>query len=206
MLYCSCQHEVISVDHFTPERHKKVHWGKTQQKYYYIWKAFWFDSYFVQLQDQTDKPWIVITKLFLVFVCVKDTASLGSQKGGLIKQGWLHKGNMNSAISVTMRVRLFIPQEMLCLCTCLFFMSHLYSSCFPCSHSKEGISTWHSWAMGRIISTSTRMRRSTKSPKEPSSWTPVWEWCRCADNAVMITTQTSLYLVQKLSRYWFSLQ
>uniref|UniRef100_A0A8C1ZWM5 Dedicator of cytokinesis 9 n=1 Tax=Cyprinus carpio TaxID=7962 RepID=A0A8C1ZWM5_CYPCA len=49
------------------------------------------------------KPWIVITKLFLVFVCVKDTASLGSQKGGLIKQGWLHKGNMNSAISVTMR-------------------------------------------------------------------------------------------------------
>uniref|UniRef100_A0A8C1NIX6 Dedicator of cytokinesis 9 n=1 Tax=Cyprinus carpio TaxID=7962 RepID=A0A8C1NIX6_CYPCA len=48
-------------------------------------------------------PWTVITKLFLVFVCVKDTASLGSQKGGLIKQGWLHKGNMNSAISVTMR-------------------------------------------------------------------------------------------------------
>ncbi|KTG38073.1 hypothetical protein cypCar_00002749, partial [Cyprinus carpio] len=33
----------------------------------------------------------------------EDTASLGSQKGGLIKQGWLHKGNMNSAISVTMR-------------------------------------------------------------------------------------------------------
>lgn len=65
-----------------------------------------------------------------VCVCVKDTASLGSQKGGLIKQGWLHKGNMNSAISVTMRVRLFIPQEMLCLCTCLFFMSHLHSSSF----------------------------------------------------------------------------
>ncbi|XP_073768449.1 dedicator of cytokinesis protein 9 isoform X8 [Danio rerio] len=33
----------------------------------------------------------------------EDTASLGSQKGGLIKQGWLHKGNVNSAISVTMR-------------------------------------------------------------------------------------------------------
>ncbi|XP_051566435.1 dedicator of cytokinesis protein 9 [Myxocyprinus asiaticus] len=32
-----------------------------------------------------------------------DTASLGSQKGGIIKQGWLHKGNMNSTISVTMR-------------------------------------------------------------------------------------------------------
>ncbi|XP_063160879.1 dedicator of cytokinesis protein 9 isoform X2 [Candoia aspera] len=33
----------------------------------------------------------------------EDAASLGSQKGGLTKQGWLYKGNMNSAISVTMR-------------------------------------------------------------------------------------------------------
>ncbi|XP_023683587.1 dedicator of cytokinesis protein 9-like isoform X16 [Paramormyrops kingsleyae] len=33
----------------------------------------------------------------------EDTASLGSQKGGISKQGWLYKGNMNSAISVTMR-------------------------------------------------------------------------------------------------------
>ncbi|XP_027530986.1 dedicator of cytokinesis protein 9 [Neopelma chrysocephalum] len=33
----------------------------------------------------------------------EDAASLGSQKGGITKQGWLHKGNMNSAISVTMR-------------------------------------------------------------------------------------------------------
>uniref|UniRef100_A0A8C4I6X9 Dedicator of cytokinesis 9 n=1 Tax=Dicentrarchus labrax TaxID=13489 RepID=A0A8C4I6X9_DICLA len=32
-----------------------------------------------------------------------DTASLGSQKGGISKHGWLYKGNMNSAISVTMR-------------------------------------------------------------------------------------------------------
>uniref|UniRef100_A0A673BKX5 Dedicator of cytokinesis 9 n=1 Tax=Sphaeramia orbicularis TaxID=375764 RepID=A0A673BKX5_9TELE len=32
-----------------------------------------------------------------------DTASLGSQKGGITKHGWLYKGNMNSAISVTMR-------------------------------------------------------------------------------------------------------
>lgn len=36
---------------------------------------------------------------------LQDTASLGSQKGGISKHGWLYKGNMNSAISVTMRVR-----------------------------------------------------------------------------------------------------
>ncbi len=158
-----------------------------------VWILFFLpylrDSLFVQLQDQTDKSWTVITKLFLVCacvcvfvcVCVKDTVSLSSQKGGLIKQGWLHKGNMNSAISVTMRVRLFIPEEMLCLYTCLFFHVSFTLFFFPHSHSKEGISTWHSWAMGRIISISTRMKRSTKSPKEPSSWIPVWEWCRYAD-------------------------
>ncbi|XP_056411615.1 dedicator of cytokinesis protein 9 isoform X7 [Hyla sarda] len=33
----------------------------------------------------------------------EDAASLGSQKGGITRQGWLYKGNMNSAISVTMR-------------------------------------------------------------------------------------------------------
>ncbi|KAG5267635.1 hypothetical protein AALO_G00223920 [Alosa alosa] len=33
----------------------------------------------------------------------EDTASLGSQKGGVSKHGWLYKGNMNGAISVTMR-------------------------------------------------------------------------------------------------------
>uniref|UniRef100_A0A5G2QSS2 Dedicator of cytokinesis 9 n=1 Tax=Sus scrofa TaxID=9823 RepID=A0A5G2QSS2_PIG len=33
----------------------------------------------------------------------EDAASLGSQKGGITKHGWLYKGNVNSAISVTMR-------------------------------------------------------------------------------------------------------
>lgn len=73
---------------------------------------------------------------FCVCVCVKDTASLGSQKGGLIKQGWLHKGNMNSAISVTMRVRIS-SEEMLCLCSCLHFMSHLHSSFFTQSFKRR---------------------------------------------------------------------
>uniref|UniRef100_A0A3Q3FTV1 Dedicator of cytokinesis 9 n=1 Tax=Labrus bergylta TaxID=56723 RepID=A0A3Q3FTV1_9LABR len=43
--------------------------------------------------------------IFLIFnLCfLQDTASLGSQKGGISKHGWLYKGNMNSAISVTMR-------------------------------------------------------------------------------------------------------
>lgn len=41
-----------------------------------------------------------------LFLLPQDTASLGSQKGGISKQGWLYKGNMNSAISVTMRVSL----------------------------------------------------------------------------------------------------
>lgn len=42
------------------------------------------------------------------FLHLQDAASLGSQKGGITKQGWLYKGNMNSAISVTMRVSLGI--------------------------------------------------------------------------------------------------
>eukprot|EP00069_Balaena_mysticetus_P009811 bmy_20391T0 len=35
----------------------------------------------------------------------EDSSSLCSQKGGVIKQGWLHKANVNSTITVTMKVR-----------------------------------------------------------------------------------------------------
>lgn len=38
------------------------------------------------------------------YIPLKDAASLGSQRGGVSKHGWLYKANMNSAISVTMRV------------------------------------------------------------------------------------------------------
>lgn len=52
---------------------------------------------------------VSLVQIFLLFFSPphssQDAASLGSQKGGITKQGWLYKGNMNSAISVTMRVR-----------------------------------------------------------------------------------------------------
>uniref|UniRef100_A0A672MD62 Dedicator of cytokinesis 9 n=1 Tax=Sinocyclocheilus grahami TaxID=75366 RepID=A0A672MD62_SINGR len=61
---------------------------------------------FRQLDNKVSRPDNLAQHVFEVDEDVdkdEDTASLGSQKGGLIKQGWLHKGNMNSAISVTMR-------------------------------------------------------------------------------------------------------
>uniref|UniRef100_A0A673HSY3 Dedicator of cytokinesis protein 9-like n=1 Tax=Sinocyclocheilus rhinocerous TaxID=307959 RepID=A0A673HSY3_9TELE len=61
---------------------------------------------FRQLHNKVSRPDNLAQHVFEVDEDVdkdEDTTSLGSQKGGLIKQGWLHKGNMNSAISVTMR-------------------------------------------------------------------------------------------------------
>ena len=40
----------------------------------------------------------------MVFPLFQDSSSLCSQKGGVIKQGWLHKANVNSTITVTMKV------------------------------------------------------------------------------------------------------
>uniref|UniRef100_A0A671MYI9 Dedicator of cytokinesis protein 9-like n=1 Tax=Sinocyclocheilus anshuiensis TaxID=1608454 RepID=A0A671MYI9_9TELE len=65
-----------------------------------------YSSDFRQLPNKVSRPDNLAQHVFEVDEDVdkdEDTASLGSQKGGLIKQGWLHKGNMNSAISVTMR-------------------------------------------------------------------------------------------------------
>ncbi|XP_052461583.1 dedicator of cytokinesis protein 9 isoform X4 [Carassius gibelio] len=65
-----------------------------------------YSSDFRQLPNKVSRPDHLAQHVFEVDEDVdkdEDTASLGSQKGGLIKQGWLHKGNMNSAISVTMR-------------------------------------------------------------------------------------------------------
>uniref|UniRef100_UPI00398E3B7D dedicator of cytokinesis protein 9-like isoform X5 n=1 Tax=Pristiophorus japonicus TaxID=55135 RepID=UPI00398E3B7D len=61
---------------------------------------------FRQLPNKTPRPEKLPVHIFEVDEDVdkdEDTASLGSQKGGITKQGWLHKGNMNSAISVTIR-------------------------------------------------------------------------------------------------------
>uniref|UniRef100_A0A8D3CFD7 Dedicator of cytokinesis 11 n=1 Tax=Scophthalmus maximus TaxID=52904 RepID=A0A8D3CFD7_SCOMX len=48
----------------------------------------------------------MLPRLFLeVFACVcQDSASLCSQRGGIMKQGWLQKANINSSLSVSMRV------------------------------------------------------------------------------------------------------
>lgn len=48
-------------------------------------------------------PDLLFLSLFAVF---QDSSSLCSQKGGVIKQGWLHKANVNSTITVTMKVSL----------------------------------------------------------------------------------------------------
>uniref|UniRef100_A0A8C2ZGX8 Dedicator of cytokinesis 9b n=1 Tax=Cyclopterus lumpus TaxID=8103 RepID=A0A8C2ZGX8_CYCLU len=61
---------------------------------------------FRQLPNKVLRPEKLAAHLFEVDEDVEkdeDTASIGSQKGGVSKHGWLYKGNMNSAISVTMR-------------------------------------------------------------------------------------------------------
>ncbi|XP_049905635.1 dedicator of cytokinesis protein 9-like [Epinephelus moara] len=61
---------------------------------------------FRQLPHKVSRPDKLAVHVFEVDEDVdkdEDTASLGSQKGGISKHGWLYKGNMNSAISVTMR-------------------------------------------------------------------------------------------------------
>ncbi|XP_056610167.1 dedicator of cytokinesis protein 9 isoform X2 [Triplophysa dalaica] len=58
---------------------------------------------FRQLPSKVSRPDNLALHVFEVDEDVdkdEDTSSLGSQKGGIIKQGWLHKGNVNSAISV----------------------------------------------------------------------------------------------------------
>uniref|UniRef100_A0A8C5CC43 Dedicator of cytokinesis 9b n=1 Tax=Gadus morhua TaxID=8049 RepID=A0A8C5CC43_GADMO len=54
-----------------------------------------------QLPNKVPRPEKLAAHLFEVDE--DDSSSLGSQKGGVSKHGWLYKGNMNSAISVTMR-------------------------------------------------------------------------------------------------------
>ncbi|KAG5833777.1 hypothetical protein ANANG_G00279480 [Anguilla anguilla] len=61
---------------------------------------------FRQLPHKVPRPEKLAVHVFEVDEDVdkdEDTASLGSQKDEVSKHGWLYKGNMNSAISVTMR-------------------------------------------------------------------------------------------------------
>lgn len=58
-----------------------------------------------ELASLTDNPPLTGSGLKVCSPVSQDAASLGSQKGGLTKHGWLYKGSVNSAISVTMRVR-----------------------------------------------------------------------------------------------------
>uniref|UniRef100_A0A3Q0T1I1 Dedicator of cytokinesis 9b n=1 Tax=Amphilophus citrinellus TaxID=61819 RepID=A0A3Q0T1I1_AMPCI len=61
---------------------------------------------FRQLPNKVLRPEKLVAHVFEVDEDVEkdeDTASLRSQKGGVSKHGWLYKGNMNSAITVTMR-------------------------------------------------------------------------------------------------------
>ncbi|XP_056870201.1 dedicator of cytokinesis protein 9-like isoform X2 [Takifugu flavidus] len=65
-----------------------------------------YSADFRQLPNKVPRPDKLAVHVFEVDEDVdkdEDTASLGSQKGGVSKHGWLCKGNMNSAISVTMR-------------------------------------------------------------------------------------------------------
>ncbi|KAI2663347.1 Dedicator of cytokinesis protein 9 [Labeo rohita] len=52
---------------------------------------------FRQLPNKVPRPEKLASHVF------EDATSLGSQRGGVSKHGWLYKANMNSAISVTMR-------------------------------------------------------------------------------------------------------
>uniref|UniRef100_A0A672M0G6 Dedicator of cytokinesis protein 9-like n=1 Tax=Sinocyclocheilus grahami TaxID=75366 RepID=A0A672M0G6_SINGR len=56
---------------------------------------------FRQLPNKVPRPEKLASHVFEVDE--DDAASLGSQRGGVSKHGWLYKANMNSAISVTMR-------------------------------------------------------------------------------------------------------
>lgn len=66
--------------------------------------------------------------MYHLLLLLQDTTSLGSQKGGVSKHGWLYKGNMNSAISVTMRVgtvnKGLCSNVAISLCFNMMFISH----------------------------------------------------------------------------------
>uniref|UniRef100_A0A3Q3DF16 Dedicator of cytokinesis protein 9-like n=1 Tax=Hippocampus comes TaxID=109280 RepID=A0A3Q3DF16_HIPCM len=81
---------------------------KTYQSDWHVvnYKYEEYSGDFRQLPNKVLRPEKLVTHLFEVDEDVEkdeDADSLGSHKGGVSKHGWLYKGNVNSAISVTMR-------------------------------------------------------------------------------------------------------
>lgn len=56
------------------------------------------------LSDFEHQIFVLVCLCLSVCVC-QDSASLCSQRGGIMKQGWLQKANINSSLSVSMKVR-----------------------------------------------------------------------------------------------------
>lgn len=71
-----------------------------------------------------------------VCVCVcQDSASLCSQRGGIMKQGWLQKANINSSLSVSMRVSHHESY-------CLLFIQH---NSYKWNGKNKGLTTELRW-------------------------------------------------------------
>uniref|UniRef100_A0A3Q2CU88 Dedicator of cytokinesis 9b n=1 Tax=Cyprinodon variegatus TaxID=28743 RepID=A0A3Q2CU88_CYPVA len=95
----------------------------------------------------------------------EDAASLGSQKGGVSKHGWLYKGNMNSAISVTMRVslsrkRISYKQEVI----------HRRSSLFQDSEGKKKKKTMRRFAFELKMQDKSTFLLAADSEAEMEEW------------------------------------
>ncbi|XP_025758777.1 dedicator of cytokinesis protein 9 isoform X2 [Oreochromis niloticus] len=117
---------------------------------------------FRQLPNKVLRPEKLSAHVFEVDEDVEkdeDTASLRSQKGGVSKHGWLYKGNVNGAITVTMRR----------MRTCRPLMrtpEHKHGSAPSLlSPSRGGTSIWLSWGDGSYNLNFYKDENTSKDPK-----------------------------------------